>query len=52
VQFKTLAALGAQEQRTRLGDRRFKVFLGAGLDVNLCDFGDHRVQPFCENSRL
>jgi hypothetical protein len=52
VQFKTLAALGAQEQRTRLGDGRFKVFLGAGLDVDLCDFSDHWVRPFCESSRL
>src|SRR6185437_13483908 len=42
VQFKALAALGAQEQRTRLGDRGLKVLLGAGLDVDLGDFGNHR----------
>jgi len=46
VQFKALAALGAQEQRTRLGDRGFEVFLGAGLDVDLCDFRDHRAATF------
>src|SRR6202021_1931631 len=41
VQFKTLAALGAQEQGAGLGDRSLEVFLGAGLDVDLGDFGDH-----------
>ena len=46
VQLKALAALGAQEQRTRLGDGRLKILLGAGLDVDLCDFGDHLGYAF------
>ena len=41
VEFKTLAALGAQEQRASLGYRGFKVLLAARLDVNQRDFGDH-----------
>ena len=41
VQLKALAALGTQEQRTRLGNGRLKILLGARLDVDLCDFGDH-----------
>ena len=46
VQFKSLAALGAQEQRTRLGNGGFKILLGARLDVDLCDFGDHLDYAF------
>ena len=46
VQLKALAALGPQEQRTRLGDGRLKILLGAGLDVDLCDFGDHLGYAF------
>ena len=36
-----MKTLGAAERGFGLGDRGFKILLGAGLDVDLCDFGDH-----------
>jgi hypothetical protein len=53
VQFDPPAALGAQEQRTRFGDGCFKILFGAGLDVDLGDFGDHWLfRLWFENARL
>jgi hypothetical protein len=52
VQLEALAALGAQEQRAGLGDAGFKILLGAGLDVDLGDFGDHGNGPLVGMPRL
>ena len=41
MQLKAVKAFGAAKRRLCLGDRGFKILFGAGLDVDLCDFGDH-----------
>ena len=41
-----MKTLGAAEGGPRLGNGRFKILLGTGLDVDLCDFGDHRSYAF------
>src|SRR6266849_7076503 len=46
MQLKSVKTLGTAKGCSRLGDRRFKVLLGAGLDVDLCDFGDHLGAAF------
>ena len=38
-----LAALGALEQRRGIRDARFKLGLQAGLDLDLCNFKNHRA---------
>jgi hypothetical protein len=46
MQLEAVKSLGAAEGCAGLGDRRLKILFGAGLDVDLCDFGDHRGRPF------
>src|SRR5262249_28075216 len=51
MQLEAVKALGAAEGGARLRNRRFKILLTAGLDVDLRDFGDHgtlisRTGPF------
>jgi hypothetical protein len=48
VQLEAMKTPGAAERGPGLGDRGFKILLGAGLDVDLCDFGDHG-RPFLES---
>src|SRR5688500_1034736 len=46
MQLEAVKPLGAAEGGAGLSDRRLKVLFGAGLDVDLCNFGDHRGPPF------
>ena len=53
MQLKSVKTPGAAEGCAGLGDRRLEILLGAGLDVDLRDFGDHRRGGLSlENSRL
>src|SRR5262249_12941435 len=45
VQLKAMKTLCAAEGGTRFCDRCLKILLAAGLDVDLCDFGDHLMFP-------
>src|SRR3979411_510958 len=52
MQLKSVKTRRTAEGGAGLGDRGFKILFGAGLDLDLCDFGDHWLRPLAANERL